>query len=312
MRRHEAVIIYADGWSWKLSAVQFQAQLWGEEHIWVAISWDRSSLPEFPAAGLMGGSPGCGEDVGWIQMICPLAGCDWDRGEGCYHWCVSHPETSSPSPPPPPPLPALHVACVCILACASWWGIGVGTAWKIYIWSHETCVCVCYSARCEHPCVVCACVAGKAAVSHPQASVACYHGSQAAGTPPPRVPNLFFFFKSRTHLSSLSSSSSSNSSSSLSSLTHAWLPPHRLWHHCPPPNAVLWWIILYVETSSTERQGQTWMSPVHSWIQTPPIASVRPHPSADVIADACWRIVGRLSETVITCTYTFFAVLSLH
>lgn len=256
VRQHEAVIGSTDGWSWSLSPVQLQAQSWRRGRPLSSHQLgQKCSPPEFPAAGLMGGSPGCGEDVGRIQMICPLSGCDWDGGGVLSLMCES-----SWHPLPTTAATALRPSCgvrvhisMCILMGDWSWG------------SHETdCVCVCYSARYEHPCVVCACVAGKAAVSHPQASVACYHGSPAAGTPPPHIPNPFFFFKSQTHLSSLSSSSSSNSSSSLSSLTHEWLPPHRLWHHCPPPNAVLWWIILYVETSSTERRGQTWMSPVHS------------------------------------------------
>lgn len=37
----------------------------------------------------MGGSPGCGEDVGCIQMICPSSSvCVYvwlGQGEGCYH-----------------------------------------------------------------------------------------------------------------------------------------------------------------------------------------------------------------------------------
>lgn len=45
------------------------------------------SQSEPPAARLMGGSPGCGEDVGSIQMICPTfvcvcVWCDWGRERG--------------------------------------------------------------------------------------------------------------------------------------------------------------------------------------------------------------------------------------
>ena len=61
----------------------------------------------------MGGSPGCGEDVGCIQMICPslLLYCVCvigARGGVLSLMC----ESSLPSPPP-----AFHVVCVCVCVC---------------------------------------------------------------------------------------------------------------------------------------------------------------------------------------------------
>lgn len=151
-----------------------------------------STARQFPAAGLMGGSPGCGEDVGRIQMICPLSGWDWYRRRGVIVdvWVIL---TPPPAPPPPPPRSALHVACVHMLACASQGEPGVGADPQVMKQAVRVCVRVCVTVHGEHLCVVCACVAGKAAVSHPRASVACYHGSQAAGTPPPHLPDPFFF-----------------------------------------------------------------------------------------------------------------------
>lgn len=52
--------------------------------------------------------PGCGEDVGCIQMIypSPCSVFDWGRGEECYHWSVSHPDPSLPL--------SHHFTCKCV------------------------------------------------------------------------------------------------------------------------------------------------------------------------------------------------------
>lgn len=119
------------------------------------------------------------------------------EGEGPYHWCVSHPDI--PSPPPPPSLPALHVACVCILACASWWEIGVGAAWKIYIWNNETgCVCVCVTVHGVHIHALCVhvwLVKQRWVIHWPAFPVTMGHKQQVPHLP--MSPILLFFFNSK-------------------------------------------------------------------------------------------------------------------
>lgn len=87
----------------------------------------------------MGGSPGCGEDVGCIQIICPSSSVCvvWlGQGEGCYHWCVSHPD---------PPLLSLHFLCVCI-----WAHVGIYVVWKWRLHASYARVHACCAFTCLH------------------------------------------------------------------------------------------------------------------------------------------------------------------
>ena len=99
----------------------------------------------------MGGSPGCGEDVGCIQMICPslllycvcvcvcvwvcMCVCDWGKGRGVIIdvWVIlTHPSPCTSCGV------CVCVVCVCVSVC-----VCVLCVWVCVC----VCVCVCVSIR---------------------------------------------------------------------------------------------------------------------------------------------------------------------